>query len=297
MFFTLYILTATDLLRTYVDDSLEIYRPELARLLWPIFVHSIIGIVADHDEQEAENFFKAFSPRFTREHEDELRKLSQVKLVPHLQQSDIVKLYQQHKYRLTLTTMAYSVLTQFLEAKELEGGSVVTTLIDSHLHIVTVDRAAAGAERSLAALLARKGEDYDMPAEDEGIPGHNPGSANTGKDAPNVLAKLSLGPLPMDPDAMEDVRADLQEEDSQNPPRPGENSLVYEFEQHIKREPNEDAPVREQVPLPPPLARDVAMEVQKIREHRDRFKIDPKTGGVGPGLSVCMYTFHNTHDK
>jgi transcription initiation factor TFIID subunit 5 len=291
------VLTAADLLRTYVDDALEVYRPELARLLWPIFVHSILTIAAEHDPQEAETFFKTFSPRFAREHEDELRQLSAVKLASHVESSAIAKLYRTNKYRLTLTTMAYSVLTQMLEAKELEGGSVITMLIAGHLHIVTVDRAAAGAERSLAALLARKGEEYDMPAEDEGIPGHNPGSANTGKDAPNVLAKLALGSLPMDPDAMEDIRADLQDEDARNPPRPGDNSLVDEFEQRIKREPNDDAPVREQVPLPPPLAREVAMEVQKIREHRDRFKIDPKTGGVGPGLSVCMYTFHNTHDK
>jgi transcription initiation factor TFIID subunit 5 len=290
-------LTTADLLRNYVDDALEVYRPELARLLWPIFVHSILTIAAEHDPQEAESFFKAYSSRFAREHEDELRQLSAVKLVSHVESSAISKLYRTNKYRLTLTTMAYSVLTQMLEAKELEGGSVITMLIEAHLHIVTVDRAAAGAERSLAALLARKGEEFDMPAEDEGIPGHNPGSANTGKDAPNVLAKLALGPLPMDPDEMEDVRADLQDEDARNPPRPGENSLVDEFEQRIKREPNDDAPVREQVPLPPSLAREVAMEVQKIREHRDRFKIDPKSGGVGPGLSVCMYTFHNTHDK
>lgn len=170
-------------------------------------------------------------------------------------------------------------------------------LIEAHMHIVTVDRAVAGVERSLAAMMARKGGDYDMPGEDEGIPGHNPGSANTDRNAPNVLARLALGPLPMDPDAMEDIRADLQDEDARDPPKPGQNSLVEEFEQRIKQEPTEDAPTREQVPLPPPIARDIAMEVQKIREHRDRFKIDPKTGGVGPGVSVCMYTFHNTHDR
>jgi transcription initiation factor TFIID subunit 5 len=51
------------------------------------------------------------------------------------------------------------------------------------------------------------------------------------------------------------------------------------------------------VPQAPWLARDIKMEVNKIREYRDRFRIDPKTGGVGPGVSVCMYTFHNTHDK
>jgi transcription initiation factor TFIID subunit 5 len=39
------------------------------------------------------------------------------------------------------------------------------------------------------------------------------------------------------------------------------------------------------------------MEVQKIKENRDRLKIDSRTGGIGPGLSVVMYTFHNTSDN
>jgi transcription initiation factor TFIID subunit 5 len=40
----------------------------------------------------------------------------------------------------------------------------------------------------------------------------------------------------------------------------------------------------------------VAMEIQKVREHRDRFRIDPRSAGVPPGISVCMYTMHNTYD-
>jgi len=39
------------------------------------------------------------------------------------------------------------------------------------------------------------------------------------------------------------------------------------------------------------------MEVQKVREYRDRYKIDGRTGGVGPAVSVCMFTFHNTLDQ
>jgi transcription initiation factor TFIID subunit 5 len=292
------LLTEVELLRNYIDDSLEVYRPELVRLLWPIFVHCVLNLAADNASDECEKFYQSFHARFSREHEDEVRQLSTIRMPEHLT-AQIAKIYRSNKYRLTLTTMAYSVLTQFLEAKELEGGSVITMIIEAHLFIVTVERATAGSERSLAAILARKGDDVDIPAEDEGIPGHNPGSVHTavGKDVPTVMARLNLGPLPMDPEAMEDVRAELQEEDAKNPPQPGENSLVDEFEQRIKREPNEDGPLRDAVPLPPPLARDVAMEVQKIREHRDRFKIDPKSGGVGPGVSVCMYTFHNTHDR
>lgn len=265
--------------------------------MWPIFVHSLLDCAADFNPQHSEKFYSEFKQRFQREHEDELRQLSTITLPEHVEASQIAKIYRSNKYRLTLSSMAWSVLLQFLESKEDLGGNMIVQLIKAHMHIVTVDRTTVGAERSLAAMLARRGEDFDMPAEDEGIPGHNPGSANTDRNAPNVLPSLRLGQMPMDPDAMEDVQAELQEIDARAPPGPGENSLVDEFEQRIKREPTDDAPSREQIPLPTPLERDVKMEVQKIREHRDRFKIDPKTGGVGPGVSVCMYTFHNTHDR
>jgi transcription initiation factor TFIID subunit 5 len=194
--------------------------------------------------------------------------------------------------------MAHSALFEFLETKEYEGGSILVTLLGEHFHLIAVDRVSAGQERSLAAMLARGGVDDDMPMEDEGIPGHNPGSANTDPNAPPVLPNLKLGMPPMDPDAADDARAMLQEEDAKDPPAPGQNSLVDEFDQRIKREPTDDAPTRDQVPLPLPLARDVAMEVQKIKENRDRFKIfDKTTGGLGPGISVVMHTFHNTYDR
>jgi transcription initiation factor TFIID subunit 5 len=244
-------------------------------------------------------FFRRHSPRFQREHEDELRQLHAITEPPHVQQSSLGKTYRDgnNKYRLTLSSMAWASLIQFLESKQDQGGVTIQDLIKSHVHIVTAERTAIASDRSLAAMLARSGDDFDIPAEDEGIPGHNPGSANTDRNAPGVLPNLKLGQMPMDPDAMEDIRAELKEEDDRHPPATGEPSLLDEFEQRIKQEPGDDAPSRELIPLPPPLARDIKSEVGKIREYRDRFKIDPKTSGVGPGVSVCMYTFHNTHDK
>lgn len=193
--------------------------------------------------------------------------------------------------------MAYNNLIIFLESNEQQGGSVIISIIQNFLTIVTVDRAALGNERNLTALIGRSTWDDNVPGEDEGIPGHNPGSANTEPNAPAILAKLALGPLPLEQDLMEDVRAQLQLEDAQNPPTKGQNSLIGEFEAQIKQEPNEDVPNRDNIPLPPSLQRDVVMEVQKIKENRDRFKVSTKTDGTGPGLSVTMFTFHNTFDR
>jgi transcription initiation factor TFIID subunit 5 len=275
------------------------YRPELIRLLWPIFVHCVLNLAGDMYTRQCDKFYMDHHERFVHEHEDELRDLKRVSMPEHMEVSAIAKAYRGNKYRLSLTSMAYNTLLQYLESKDQDGGGIIISLIQTHIRIISVNRADAGPERSLAALLSRRGEEWDRPLEDEGIPGHDPGRTEERRDPtrPNILVSLSLGPYTRDSDFMEDVRADLEDEDKNNPPEPGEQSLVDAFDEKIKQEPTEDGPKPESLPLPPPLARDVAMEVQKVREHRDRFRIDPRTGGVPPGISVCMYTFHNTFDR
>lgn len=292
---------AFELLRTYTEDNLDLYKPELKRLLWPVFVYSHMLLVRDYFIKDGEAFFAAYKEMFINEHKDDIAAFAAITLPSHLESSRTAKLYLENKYRLTLTTMAFFNLVQFLEAKTHDGGNVIVDILRDHMRIVTVDRAAGGAERSIASILARAGVDSDLPAEDEGIPGHNPGHPNTTKHDSDVDAagriRLALGPYPQEADLQEDVRATLEEEDAKNPPEPGQNTLVEEYEQLIKREPTDDVPSRETVPIPPSLARDVAMEVQKVIEHRDRFKLLGRTGGTGPGVSVCMYTFHNTFDS
>ncbi|KAF2219908.1 transcription initiation factor TFIID, subunit TAF5 [Elsinoe ampelina] len=288
---------AFDLIMRWTETVLDIYKVELKRLLWPLFVYSFTNLASDYYPKEAEKFFNLYKDRFEKEFEDDLRAMSNIRLPEHVQSNETAKLYRENKYRLTLSTAAYSLLIQYLESKETDGGSVINTLLSNYFNLQTVDRVAAGQERSLARLLASRFEDKDVPAEDEGIPGHNPGSANTSKDAPPVLTKLSLAPLPMEQDLMEDVKAELEDHDSSHPPGVGKNTLVEEFEKRIKQEPLDDAPSRDAIPYPPSLARDVAMEVQRIKENRDRFKIEGRTGGVGPGVSVTMFTFHNTYDS
>lgn len=281
----------------WVDNVLDIYKPELKRILWPLFVYSFIDLVKEFYARDSQDFFAAYRERFETEHDNDIRALAALSSPENVEQNNTAKLYRDNKYRLTLSQIAYTTLVQFLESKEREGGTIVLDVIFNHMDLRAVDRVAAGSERSLAKILAKQFGDQDVPAEDEGIPGHHPGSANLDRNAPSVLSKLSLGPAPMEPELMEDVKAELQEHDAANPPEPGQNTLVTEFEQRIKREPLEDGPPRDALPYPPSSARDVALEVQKVKENRDRFRIDGRTGGVGPGVSVTMFTFHNTFDS
>lgn len=289
---------AFDITREWVDGVLDIYKPELKRLLWPLFVYSHLQCVAEHFSREAQEFFQAFREPFEQEHADDLRAMAKISEVAHVESNETAQLYLNNKYRLSLSSMAFQTLVTFLEANEDKGGKIVMTIIQAHMDIQAVDRVSLGEERSLAKLLTQRGESQDVPAEDEGIPGHNAGSANLeNKRNTGVLTKLALGPMPMEADLMEDVKAELQDHDASHPPVAGQNSLVEEFEQRIKHEPTDDVPHNGFLPFPPSTARDVAMEVQRLKENRDRFRIEQKTGGVGPGVSVTMYTFHNTFDS
>lgn len=234
---------------------------------------------------------------FENEHEGDLRGLQAIALPEHVGTNEIAKIYQSQRYRATLSQTAFFNLIQFLESKEKEGGPVIVGILQSRLKVVTVERTAED-QFSLAKLLERARHREDFPAEDEGIPGHNPGSAKLDSAAGSaVLTKLKLGQVILDAEGRQDVLGDLEDEDKANPPAPGQPSLVETFEQRIKREESEEVPGRTELPpRPPPLARDVAMEVQRVKENRSRLKISGRTGGVGPAMNVVMYTLHNTND-
>lgn len=156
---------------------------------------------------------------------------------------------------------------------------------------------AADDKFSFEAIL-RRGQE-DQVVEDEGIPGHRPGNAisSTDPNIGNTLASLKLGKRPMEKELEEDIRGDLTDLDLETSTAPGDSSLVETHEKiNIKQEEEDEGPNQTDIPYPISTARDVAMEVQKIRENRDRLKLEGRTGGVGPGLSCVIYTFHNTKD-
>lgn len=285
-------------LRAWTDDALDIYKPEVKRLLWPIFVYSYLDLVKQFYPKEATRLFQKFAEDFKKEHEYDMRGLEHITLPEH-GEDKIVKLYRDNKYRLSLSSSAFIYFMQFLESLPQAGYKLFIGIVEQNLDLRQVERAADD-RFSFASVIQRGVDGQDMPAEDEGIPGHRPGNAVSSTD-PNVgtnLATLKLGKLPMEKDAEEDVRAELNDLDDKAPPRPGEPTLVQTHELvNIKQEDEDEGPNRSEIPFPVSTARDVAMEVQKIRENRDRLKIESRTGGIGPGVSVVMYTFHNTHDS
>ena len=54
-------LDAYEKLKSWIDDTLDVYKPELRRLLWPIFVHCYLNLVAQMYPNISRQFFEANS--------------------------------------------------------------------------------------------------------------------------------------------------------------------------------------------------------------------------------------------
>ncbi len=268
---------------------------ELKKLLWPICVYSFLDMVEQNYVHEAKAFLRELRGGFESSHADDLRAFENVQLPIHITENPTTKIYRDNKYRIPLNQHVSGQLFSFLERQEDAGGNVVTLLLQTYCQ---VDSTARGPiEPYSFEAIARRAQNADLDDVDvqEGIPGVFTGVSN--RDILDSHTTLKLGPLPMESDLRDDVRAELEEEDQRQPPAPGVPSLLSEFDAKIKQEESADAPSRADLPLPPSRARDVVMEMQKVRESRDRFRIQDRTVGAGVPVSVCMFTFHNTSGR
>ncbi|KAG5996194.1 hypothetical protein E4U52_007134 [Claviceps spartinae] len=280
------------LLKDWVENNLELYKFELSKLLWPIFVYSFLELASQGYTEDAKLFLKDLGHYFQRLHADDLKTFSTITLPQHVTENSIAKLYKENKYRIPLNQHASGDLFNFLERESEQGGFVIRQLLVNYCQVDSTTRGPITPFSFEAVFRRSKNADLEEADAKEGIPGVNIGLSN--KDILDPAQPLQLGPLPMDPDLRDDVRAEIEEEERRNPPPAGSSSMLEEFEHKIKREEDADAPSRADLPLPPSRPRDIVLEMSKVRENRDRFKIDGRTGGVGTSVSACMFTFHNT---
>ncbi|KAH0599043.1 hypothetical protein MHUMG1_03157 [Metarhizium humberi] len=283
---------AFKLLKEWVDNNLELYKFELSKLLWPMFVYAFLELAGHGYAEDAKTFLKELSSYFQPVHADDLKTFSTIALPQHVAENPTAKLYKENKYRIPLNQHATGDLFNFLERESEQGGSVIRQLLVTYCQIDSTARGPITPFSFEAVFRRSKNADIEEIDAKEGIPGVNIGLSN--KDILDPAQPLKLGPLPMDPDLRDDVRAEIEDEEKRNPPAEGTNSMLEDFDQKIKREEDVDAPSRADLPLPPSRPRDIMLEMQKVRENRDRFRIDGRTGGIGTSVSACMFTFHNT---
>ncbi|CDF88298.1 BN860_06788g1_1 [Zygosaccharomyces bailii CLIB 213] len=301
---------AYSMLKNWVDASLEIYKPELQYVLYPIFIY-IFLILVSKNAVHARRFFDRFSPDFKLNHSSEINRLFSVNSVDHIKENEVANAFHTNRYRVSITRTTLNLLLYFLNENEGVGGSLIISAINQHLDPNIVDTVTSKDQLADGIKMLEKGNSTDT-------------HINT--------APIKLGPYPRDEEFSKEIETELKIRDDQEK-RSDKHTLVQEYkamnnepydvpEPEVKEEEGEkkeddeaslpkaeekkpttkpaaqpedanmESPALDAIPLPPKTTLDIKLEVQKVKESRDAIKLDNSQLALP---SVCMYTFHNTN--
>lgn len=267
---------AYSIVRNWVQSSLDLYKPELTRLLYPIFVHCFLELVAKNFPVQAKEFFDKYKDDHILLHSVDLNKLAGVSLPEHLTENELAHAYRTHKYRITISKITINLLLYFLHENEAVGGAALIRIINQYLNpIISTTR---------PDRIDQEGEKDPQ----EGISGF---TTNVNEVDKFNEQQVKLGKLPMDPEVEKEIEADLKIRDEKTEGT-NEKSLVEEFKDMTA--PDEDSPARETLPLPLKDYSDIKRQILAVEDSRSKIKLDTVQASAP---SVCMYTLHNTNSS
>ncbi|KAI5474370.1 transcription initiation factor TFIID subunit 5 [Pseudohyphozyma bogoriensis] len=317
-------------MRGFVENSLDIHRPELHPLLLPLFVHSYLDLVLVGFRDAADHFLRRFSPDHNTTSPHVVRMLAAIRNESHVRESEDATRWRQERYCMRLSERGWGLLLGWLQGGGLAGSIEGTE--------------ARGRDRVLSIINERvKVDAFPGPplavASDYGLL-----SEMASKRSKDMLHELKLGPAPMDAKLEREVLRAVKEEEpastadastsaaaagtadgAQTANANGEAAAAALPEPTVldltTPQANKDSALPPLVsPFPadlPPYPNslrtiDVAREVERVREARKRIKLgaeayqpakvvtmgaqtQDKSAAAKP--SACLFTIHDSGDS
>ncbi|XVE71255.1 hypothetical protein DITRI_Ditri10aG0136100 [Diplodiscus trichospermus] len=118
-------------LRSWAYSSLDLYKHELLRVLYPVFIHSFMDLVAKGHLQEARAFFNAFREDHELMHSRDLQKLEGVLSQSHLEEMEFARSLWQSKVNIKICQYSYDLLLQYLHKTQ---STAMLGVINEHIN-------------------------------------------------------------------------------------------------------------------------------------------------------------------
>lgn len=106
------------LLKRYIEESLDLFREELHRVMFPIFVELYLGMITHEYYAEARRFFDSEKFLFNSGHREDLIVLEQVDNISKLGIPEISK-YLSNKFVVKVSIQSFQLLIHFVKLKQL----------------------------------------------------------------------------------------------------------------------------------------------------------------------------------
>ncbi|KAL3533367.1 hypothetical protein ACH5RR_006888 [Cinchona calisaya] len=118
-------------LRSWAYSSLDLYKHELVRVLYPVFIHCFMDLIAKGHIQEARNFFNNFHEDHEMMHSRDLQKLEGVLSPSHLEEMEFAHSLRQSKVNIKICQYSYDLLLQYLHKTQ---SITMLGLINEHIN-------------------------------------------------------------------------------------------------------------------------------------------------------------------
>lgn len=187
---------AYSMLKNWIDTSLEVYKPELLYIIYPIFIYIFLNLVPK-SPIFARRFFDRFSPDFRINHSTEINRLFSVNSMDHIKENEVASAFQENRYRITISRTTLNLLLYFLNENESVGGSLVISVINQHIEPNVVETVTSKEKLSDGIKL---------------IDSEN-GKSNLDSELNSTPVKL--GPFPKDEEFTKEVETELRIKDEQ----------------------------------------------------------------------------------
>ncbi|GMI95110.1 TBP-associated factor 5 [Hibiscus trionum] len=122
-------------LRSWTYSSLDLYKHELLRVLYPVFIHSFMDLVAKGHLQEARTFFNAFHEDHQLMHSRDLKKLEGVLSLSHLEEMEFARSLRQNKVNIKICQYSYDLLLQYLHKTQ---SSAMLGVVNEHINFQVI---------------------------------------------------------------------------------------------------------------------------------------------------------------
>ncbi|KAH7289839.1 hypothetical protein KP509_30G020600 [Ceratopteris richardii] len=143
-------------LRNWVHSSLDLYKHELLRILYPVFLHCFMDLVAKGFQQEARSFFQNFKDDYETLHLRDLQKLEGVLSSDHLQEMELARSLRENKVTVKMCQFSFDLLLQYLHNTD---SSLMLGVVNEHINLqVTPGQPTSWSDDDMGPLLGKPQE-------------------------------------------------------------------------------------------------------------------------------------------
>merc|ERR1712112_793707 len=122
-------------LEVFVENSLDMYRHELALILYPVFVHMYLELVYNEHEDQAKSFIAAFGPRQESYYQEDIKKLSYVTKKDHMKGNELMDNFNTSQFTVRMSRDTYTQLRRQKKNLSEKKHSLLWNIIQEHLYL------------------------------------------------------------------------------------------------------------------------------------------------------------------